>query len=285
MSRAASPPARSARERFADLARRRDADLGLADLELGAILIAAEEYPALDLRAVPAVLDQLGERARERLSGVRADAARVERLNRFLFGEEGFAGASEYYDPRNSYLNEVLARRCGIPITLAIVYIAVARRAGLDARGISFPGHFLVRCAGRDEQIIDAFHGRTISLAEIEARLESALGPDAALRPELHLRDASAREILVRMLANLQRIFASSGDAERLLACCDRIVLLMPGDPIALRDRALVYQRLGWLAAAIADLEAALELSSDAELSEALARSSDALRARLGRAH
>jgi regulator of sirC expression with transglutaminase-like and TPR domain len=282
---AASPNARSARERFADLARRRDAELGQADLELGAILIAAEEYPALDLRAVPAVLDQLGERASERVAGVPAGAERVERLNRFLFGEEGFAGAAEYHDPRNSYLNEVLVRRCGIPITLAIVYIAVARRAGLDARGISFPGHFLVRCVGHDEQIVDAFHGRTITIAEIEARLASALGPDAALRADLHLRDASAREILVRMLANLQRIFASSGDAERLLACCDRIVLLTPGHPIALRDRALVYQRLGWLAAAIADLEAAREFASDAELAEGLARSCEALRTRLGRAH
>src|SRR6185295_14182596 len=143
--------------------------------------------PALDLRAVPSVLDQLGERASERLASVPAGAERVERLNRFVFGEEGFAGASEYYDPRNSYLNEVLARRCGIPITLAIVYMAVARRAGVDARGISFPGHFLVRCAGRDERIIDAFHGRAITLGECEARLASALGPGARLRPELHL--------------------------------------------------------------------------------------------------
>jgi regulator of sirC expression with transglutaminase-like and TPR domain len=281
----ASPAARSIRERFADLASRRDADLSHADLELGAILIAAEEYPALDLGAVRGALDRLGERAGERLAGAPAGGARVERLNRFLFGEEGFAGAREYYDPRNSYLNEVLARRCGIPLTLAIVYIAVARRAGLDARGISFPGHFLVRCAGRDEQIIDAFHGRTISLGECEARLANALGPGTALRPELHLRDASAREILVRMLANLQRIFGSSGDAERLLACCDRIVLLTPADPLALRDRALVYQRLGWLAAAVADLDAALEHAADGELSDAIARLRDALRARLGRAH
>jgi regulator of sirC expression with transglutaminase-like and TPR domain len=277
--------ARSARERFADLASRRDTELDLAALELGAILIAAEEYPQLDLGAVLGALDRLGERASERLADVPAGAARVGRLNRFLFGEERFAGASEYYDPRNSYLNEVLARRCGIPITLAIVYIAVARRAGLDARGISFPGHFLVRCAGRDEQIVDAFHGRTISLAEIEVRLANALGPDASLRPEVHLRDASAREILVRMLANLQRIFGSSGDAERLLACCDRIVLLTPGDPIALRDRALVYQGLGWLAAAVADLETALELAIDAELSETVVRLRDALRARLGALH
>ncbi len=279
-----SPAARSARHCFAELASRRDADLGQADLELGAILIAAEEYPDLELITVRAALDALGERASERLAGAEG-AARVERLNRFLFGEERFAGASEYYDPRNSYLNEVLARRCGIPITLAIVYIAVARRAGLDARGISFPGHFLVRCAGRDERIIDAFHGRTITLGECEARLSNALGPGAELRPELHLRDASAREILVRMLANLSRIFAGSGDAERLLACCDRTVLLMPADPIALRDRALVYQQLGWFAAAIADLEAALERAADADLSAALARLRDALRARLGRAH
>jgi regulator of sirC expression with transglutaminase-like and TPR domain len=276
---AASP---SARDRFAELASRRDENLGSAELELGATLIAAEEYPDLDLAGVRAAFDALGERASERLAGVPEGAARVERLNRFLFDEEGFAGASEYYDPRNSYLNDVLARRCGIPITLAIVYIAVARRAGIDARGISFPGHFLVRCAGREERIIDAFHGRTITLGECEARLVSALGAGAELRPELHLRDAGAREILLRMLANLSRIFAGNGDAERLLACCDRIVLLAPADPIALRDRAMVYQRLGWFAPAIADLESALErVGADADLAETLARLRDALRARV----
>jgi len=276
----ASPTDRSARDRFAELASRRDESLGPSELELGATLIAAEEYPDLDHAGVRAAFEALAARARERLA--ESDGAeRVERLNRFLFGEEGFAGAREYYDPRNSYLNEVLARRCGIPITLAIVYIAVARRAGLDARGISFPGHFLVRCAGRDEQLIDAFHGRTITLGECEARLVSALGPGAELRPELHLRDASSREILLRMLANLSRIFAHSGDAERLLACCDRIVLLTPADPAALRDRAMVYQRLGWFAPAIADLETAIEHATDAELAESLSRLRDALRARL----
>jgi regulator of sirC expression with transglutaminase-like and TPR domain len=275
---AASP---TARDRFAELASRRDESLGPAELELGATLIAAEEYPDLDLAGVRDALDALGGRARERLAGVPEGDARVERMNRFLFGEEGFAGAREYYDPRNSYLNEVLARRCGIPITLAIVYIAVARRAGVDARGISFPGHFLVRCAGREERIIDAFHGRAITLGECEARLAGALGPGAQLRPELHLRDASPREILLRMLANLSRIFASKNDAERLLACSDRIVLLTPADPIALRDRAMVYQRLGWFAPAIADLESALEHAVDAGLSESLARLRDALRARV----
>jgi regulator of sirC expression with transglutaminase-like and TPR domain len=280
-----SPPTPSPRERFALLAGRRDADLDLDQLELGAILIAAEEYPDLDPGAVGGALDQLGARASARLAAAADGAERVERLNRFLFEEEGFTGASEYYDPRNSYLNEVLARRCGIPITLALVYMAVGRRAGLDVRGVSFPGHFLVRCAGRDERIIDAFHGRTLSLGECEARLATALGPGAELRPELHLRDASAREILVRMLANLQRIFAGHGDADRLLACCDRIVLLTPGDPVALRDRALVYQQLGWFAPAIADLEAALSHATDLDLVAALVRHRDALRERLGPVH
>jgi regulator of sirC expression with transglutaminase-like and TPR domain len=282
----AAPPTASARDRFAELAGRRDADLGPAEIEHGALLIAAEEYPALDLAAVARALDSLGAAAREQLAREPEGAARVERLNRFLFSEQGFSAASDYYDPRNSYLNEVLARRCGIPITLALVYVAVARRAGLDARGVAFPGHFLVRCPGRDEErIVDAFHGRTISFAECEARLAHAVGPGTPLRPELHLRDASARETLVRMLANLQRIFAGRGDAERLLACCDRIVLLTPRDANALRDRALVYQQLGWLAAAISDLESAVAHARDADTAAALERRRDALRARLGRVH
>ncbi len=281
---AASLPPRSARDRFAELASRRDVELGAADIELGALLIAAEEYPGLDVAEVAAALDRLGAQARERLAHEPEGSARVERLNRFLFGELGFSAASEYYDPRNSYLNEVLERRCGIPITLALVYIAVARRADLDARGVAFPGHFLVRCPSRgEERIVDAFHGRTISFAECEVRLANALGPGTELRPELHLREASARETLVRMLSNLQRIFAGSGDAERLLACCDRIVLLTPRNPTALRDRALVYQQLGWFAPAIADLEAALPHVADADTAAVLERHRDALRARLGR--
>jgi len=270
------------RERFAELARRGDAELDYGDLEWGAIWIAAEEYPQLDADAVRAELDRLGEAAREKLEGAGDDAGRVERLNRYLFEEEGFAGANEYYDPRNSYLNEVLERRCGIPITLALVYIGVGRRAGLDVRGIPFPGHFLVRCGGREQRIVDAFHGRTLSTRECELRLAAALGPAARLEPEILLRDATAREILVRMLSNLRGIFAERGDAERLLACCDRVVLLTPRDPLALRDRALVYQQLGWLAPAIADLDAALSNAPPGDLARALRRRRDALRERLG---
>ncbi len=277
-----SDPARRARERFASLARLRDREL---DAEEGAIWIAAEEYPELEPAALRARLDALGAQAREQLAALPDDAARVERLNRFLFEEQRFGGARRYYDPRNSYLNDVLERRVGIPITLALVYIAVGRRAGLDARGVPFPGHFLVRCAGPEERIVDAFYGRVVDRSECEARLANALGPGVALRPEVHLRDATAREILVRMLANLQRIFAGQGDATRLLACCDRILLLTPNDPAALRERAGVYEQLGWLAAAASDLEATVEQLPDGPAREKLRERCRALRARSGPAH
>ena len=272
----------SARHRFARLASAPEAEI---DVEEGAILIAAEEYPDLDVADVRAELDRLGDAARLALADAGDGAERVSRLNRLLFEELGFEGASEYFDPRNSYLNEVLERRVGIPITLALVYIGVGRRAEMDVRGISFPGHFLVRCAGDEEQIVDAFHGRTLTQRECAARLASALGPDVALDPTVHLRDATPREILVRMLSNLQRIFAERGDAERLLACCDRILLLMPRSVPALRDRALLYQRLGWIAAAIGDLEAALEVADEPRVVHSLAERRDALRQRLGPVH
>jgi regulator of sirC expression with transglutaminase-like and TPR domain len=274
--------ANTARDRFARLAGRSDAELDYADLESGAIWIAAEEYPRLDVASVQDELGQLGAIARDRLATASDGADRVERLNRFLFEEEGFSGASEYYDPRNSYLNEVLERRCGIPISLALVYIGVGRRAGLDVRGIPFPGHFLVRCAGREERIVDAFGGRTLTPDECQRRLTAALGPAARLQAEVHLRDATPREVLVRMLSNLRGIFAESGDTERLLACCDRVLLLTPRDPLALRNRALVYQQLGWFAPAIADLDAAISSAPTDDFAGALARRRDALRQRLG---
>ncbi|MEM7412564.1 MAG: tetratricopeptide repeat protein [Myxococcota bacterium] len=270
------------RERFAALAEAPDARL---DLEEGAILIAAEEYPELDEAGVRAELDRLGTEAATRIASQSDPDARVEALHAYLFDEEGFAGAEAYYDPRNSYLNDVLTRRIGIPITLALVYMSVGRRARLDLRGISFPGHFLVRAAVGEDRYLDAFHGRTLEMGEIETRLAATLGANVALRPEIHLRDATSREILVRMLTNLQQIFAQTGDVDRLLSCCDRILLLTPHNPVALRDRALVYQSLGWFAAAVSDLESALEWAPEGELSLSLSTRRDALRSRMGPVH
>ena len=272
----------SPRDAFARIARLPDAEIDLAE---AALWIAAEEHPGVDVAESLRRLDALAEALAPGWPQGGTLADRVARLNRYLFAEQGFRGNQrDYYDPRNSYLDQVIDRRLGIPITLAIVYMAVASRLGLDCRGISFPGHFLVRCADGDE-IVDAFYGRTLGRDECEARLANALGPGVELRPELHLRDATPREILVRMLANLQRIFASRGDAERLLACCDRILLLTPRDPMALRERALVYEQLGWVAAAVADLETAVVALSPGPARTKLRARCDALRRRMGPAH
>ncbi len=268
------------RERFAELAGLRDEQI---DLATAALWIAAEEYPSLDVAETRARLDALAEDARSDVEAQGSLDARLDHLNRFVFERAGFRGnAKEYYDPRNSYLNEVLERRQGIPITLAIVYLTLGRRLGLDVHGVSFPGHFLVK-TGAGELVIDPFVGSRLSHAECEARLRRAVGRPIAFEPELHLRTATHREILVRVLSNLKQIFARQRDFGRTLACCDRILLLEPDAPHELRDRALVYERLDYTAAAAADLERFLTLAPGDPTADAMRERRDALRARTGR--
>jgi regulator of sirC expression with transglutaminase-like and TPR domain len=167
----------SPRERFARIAAAPDRDI---DLDEAALWIAAEEYPTLDVRAYLARLDALASGASSRLAPVRSAAERAARLNHILFVEAGFAGnRTDYYDPRNSYLSDVLDRKTGIPITLAVVYMEVARRLGLDVRGISFPGHFLVKWvddAEEREVVVDPFAGATLRPEDCHARLAQASG-------------------------------------------------------------------------------------------------------------
>ena len=166
-----------------------------------ALLVARIEYPTLDVRPYLNQLDLLGREAALRVNAA-PEAQRVQALNRLLFDELQFTGNSEHYsDPRNSFLNEVLDRRTGIPISLGVVYMEVARRANLHAEGINFPGHFLVRCQG---QIIDAFHGAILSEDACRVLLRRHEGEDAALEPHLS-GHASKRQILARMLVNLVR--------------------------------------------------------------------------------
>ena len=261
-----SNPSESIRARFERLAATPDADL---DVEEGAILIAAEEYPDLDVDAVSAELDLLGDEAKRMLAGIDAPADRIEKLNQFLFEDLGFEGASEYFDPRNSYLNEVIDRRVGIPITLALVYIGVGSRAGLDLRGVSFPGHFLVRTPGEPPVILDAFDGSLVSVVDCERRLKAALGPTAILDPAL-LGAATPREILVRMLGNLKNGFLGDGDWISAIDCCDRLLLVAPELASELRDRGILWTRLGFVAPAIEDLERFLERVPNAPEAEQL---------------
>lgn len=277
-------PAAKARHRFAEIAELPDAAIDLAE---AALWIAAEEYPSLDVDAYLARLDALAAEAAPAVRSVEGDAERVAQLNRFLFFEQGFRGnRDDYYDPRNSFLNEVLDRRTGIPIALSAVYLAVGRRLGLDVRGISFPGHFLVKCVGAlGDIVIDPFERSVLDHDACQRRLEAGLGAPEPLRPEFHLRAASAREILLRMLGNLKRIYVERSDLERALACCDRGLLLAPDAPGELRDRALVYEGLACYAAAAADLDRLLELAPDLVGADALRAHRNALRAKRGAVH
>jgi regulator of sirC expression with transglutaminase-like and TPR domain len=273
-----------ARARFEEIAALPDAAIDVAE---AALWIAAEEYPRLDVTACLVRLDALAAEAAPEVRAAQGSAAQVARLNRFLFVEQGFRGNREdYYDPRNSFLNEVLARRLGIPITLSLVYLAVGRRLGLALHGVSFPGHFLVKCEGPDGLIVvDAFERCVLDLDACQRRLDAALPSPETLVPSRHLRAAMPREILVRMLGNLKRIFAERRELERALACCDRILLLAPEAPDELRDRALVYEGLACYAAAAADLDTLLTLLPDGEAAAVLRARRDALRAKRGAVH
>jgi regulator of sirC expression with transglutaminase-like and TPR domain len=250
------------------------------DLASAALMIARLEHPALDLVSYLDQIDALGREARRRV-GMAATApgaaprdvdplryARVMALNDYLFGELHFVGnESAYEDPRNSFLNDVLDRRTGIPITLALLYMEVARRAGLRVEGVNFPGHFLLRCPGGDagagggDLIIDAFHGGAL-LSRDQIRRQA--GPGGAL-----LARATKRQILVRMLHNLKRVYVAMRSFPQAR---DVITLLIALDPSAiaeLRDRGLLASQLGDHPAALRDLEAYLAGSSGPSADEA----------------
>ncbi len=251
---------RNTREQFAALAAAPDERI---DVATGALLIAQEEYPRLDVGAHLARLDALAAAARAQLREGMSGAEQVRRLNRFLFVEQGFTGNSEqYYDPRNSFLNDVLDRHTGIPISLSLVYSEVAQRLNLPVFGVSFPGHFLAKYFGEPEIIIDPFFGTIISIAECTKRLRRLYGARARVGAHL-LRPATAREILVRLLSNLKQIYVEASDFPRALACVERILLLVPDTPRELRDRGILYQRLECFAAALRDFQRYLQLAPD----------------------
>jgi regulator of sirC expression with transglutaminase-like and TPR domain len=249
-----------ARRRFAALLERDPLPLAEA-----ALAIAEEEYPGLDTGAYLARLDAFAREVEARLPARRDAAATLRALREVLFSEGGFRGNDQaYYDPRNSFLNEVLERRLGIPITLGVVLMEVAGRAGLALQGVAFPGHFLVKhVAGDREVYIDAFHGGEIlSREDCVARFRER-APGLAL-DERHLQAVPPRAVLARMLHNLKKIYVEAGDDLRALWVVDRLLLLAPHDAGERRDRGLVAARLGGIAAALADLEAYLAAAPEA---------------------
>lgn len=261
-----SPP--TALQYFAALVARDD-DLPLLE---AAIAIAQHARPTLDTQAVLAQVDALGHTLRRRVPADAGAMQRLQLLNRYFFQELGFAGnVNHYEDPANSDLAEVLARRRGIPITLAVVYVELAAHAGLQAAGVSFPGHFLVKLRlPQGEVVMDPFSGRSLSRDELEERLQPwrrrmALAADDEPPLGLFLQAATPREILARMLRNLKAIHQGGRDWARLLAVQDRLVALLPDDPLERRDRALVAAELGRTDLACDDLAAYLAARPEAD--------------------
>lgn len=271
------------RERFSTSVRRPDDRIDLAECSL---LVAAEEYPELDVDRYLERLDALASAVATRIGAAASEEERVAILNRHLFVEHGFTGNQERYDdPRNSFLNEVLDRGQGIPITLSIVYMEVARRLGLPVEGVGFPGHFLAKYAGASQIVVDPFFGRVLTEPECAARLRSVLGSEAQWEPGVYLQAATPREILVRLLTNLKHLYARERDYGRTLAASERILLLTPDMPIELRDRGLLYEQLDCFAAASADYERFLQLAPDDASAEAIRGRLTSTRRRTGRLH
>jgi regulator of sirC expression with transglutaminase-like and TPR domain len=260
-----------------------DASLSLIE---AAASIAQDEFPALDIQAVLAEVDALAAKLKRRLPADAVPVQRLRWLNRFFFQELGFAGnVNNYYDPANSYLHNVLETRRGIPITLAVLYIEIATQIGLTARGVSFPGHFLIKLKmPQGEVVIDPFTGQSLSREELNELLapykrDRGLQGDFDVPLGLFLQAASAREVLARMLRNLKEIHRGAADPLRLLAVLQRLVVLLPQVWEERRDRGIAYADLGDDIAAARDLTFYLENAPDAQDRHAVAERL----ARLGR--
>jgi regulator of sirC expression with transglutaminase-like and TPR domain len=234
-----------------------------APVEQAALLIARDAHPDLDVEAELSRLDAMAEPLRS-APGSRTPHAIADRMASYLHGELGFRGnRDDYYDPRNSYLNDVLHRRLGIPITLTVVWIAIGRRIGVPVDGIGFPGHFLAKVGGPDGVFVDCFEGGSVlDDAALRSLAERHLGDTTRLHPAL-LTPVDATHIALRMLNNLKAAHQRRGDAPRALVAADRLVDLT-GLPEHRRDRGLLALTCGSTAAAIEDLSSYVQARPDA---------------------
>ena len=259
-------------ERFSIIVAGDDDAINLAE---GALLVAASEYPGLDVGACLERLAQLGVDLSLRLRPDISAADKIIMLNRYLFDELGFrANSDDYYDPRNSFLNDVLERKLGIPLTLAIIYMEIGRHIGLPLQGVSFPGHFLVRCALREGAVILDPYARGVSLGvdDLKARL-AAMGRAAVQSRSVvtaMLTAASNHDMLGRLLRNLKAIYTQRKDWLKALAIADHIIFLSPTHAVEYRDRGLFYQHLECFRAALFDLQSYLEMLPGAEDADAI---------------
>jgi regulator of sirC expression with transglutaminase-like and TPR domain len=258
-------------EPFAELIAREDARI---DLARGCLMIAQDAYPGLDVDRYLGEIERMAIRLRGRTPQDASAEERVVALNQFLYEDLGYWGNTEdYYDPRNSYLNEVLDRKIGIPISLSILYMELGRRIGLPLEGVSFPGHFLVRLKLRGGVLVlDPFAGGAPqSEDDLRSRVKRVIPdgvaddlPAAELPLDQFLEPATKRQILSRVLRNLKAIYRESDKPERMLDVLNRMLLVTPDASAELRERGFIYHRLECYRAALKDLSAYAEREPDA---------------------
>jgi len=234
------------RQLFAEVMNRPENRL---DLGRAALLIASEEYPGLDILRYVAKLEAMAAAVRREIEGTDDPVVKIDHLNRYLFLERGFRGNSqEYYDPRNSFLNDVLDRRLGIPITVSIVYMEVGRRVGMPLRGVGMPGHFIVKYASPDGDIyIDPFNkGRVLSREACEELIEQVYGEPVPFQ-ETFLATVTKKQILARMLMNLKAIYIHTKDYLKALSVVERLLIIEPDAEQEVKDRAALRNLIGML--------------------------------------
>lgn len=230
-----------------------------------AVSLAQDEYSDLDVQQVLGEVDQLLARLKRRVPADAAPLQKLRTLNQFFFRDLSFRGnVNNYYDPENSYLNVVLRTRCAIPISLAVLWLELAQGLGLAARGVGFPGHFMVKVnLPKGQVVIDPLDGQSLSREQLAERLEpfrrrSGLVDEFEVPLGLYLQATPPRDIMARMLRNLKEIHRTQKDWQRLVLVQDRLIVLLPQSWPEYRDRGLAHAELGHASAAVADLEAYL---------------------------
>jgi regulator of sirC expression with transglutaminase-like and TPR domain len=236
-------------------------------LERAALYIALEEYPALEVDAYLNALDTMAEEIRERLPQEFYPLKILQTMNRYLFEDLGYGGnRTDYYDPRNSFLNDVIDRRTGIPITLSLVYLAIAQRLDFPMIGINMPGHFIIRPVVNEMEVfVDPFHqGEILFLQDCEDLLVKVFDRRVELRPE-YLAPVLPRQFLARLLTNLKVVYINQKNFEKSLAALDRLLMLFPDAALEHRDRGILHYHLQHFTQARQDFETYLALLPTAE--------------------
>ena len=246
-----------ARQKFWQIAHTPDHQMSIDHLLEGALAIAWEEYPRMDLGHYREILDRMVMDLQPRLANIHYPLKVVQEINQYLFAEQKFAGNDhDYYDPRNSFINDVLDRRLGIPLSLSLIYMIIGDRLGFAMDGISFPAHFIVRPQHPDLEIfIDPYHkGEILFPEDCAAKLTQLYGYEVPLQPE-YLQPVGIRRILDRLLNNLKLIYLRRREPAKALAAIERSLMLHPDVPTQWRDRGLICYQLDRFTEARIDLE------------------------------